>query len=189
MKFEKLSEEGYPVRGATAQLLEGGGLAALIPGYRANPIQVDLADRIAAAVGAPAVGEQLEGQITLLQAPVGVGKSVAALLPLALQAILTDEQLVISTSTIQLQRQLLAEFAEVVAPRSRRRSARPRGPASSSGCARGSTGRAWSGCAAPRASRSSMHGFTRTRVRRGSTRRSSSTILSCPGEFGRSMSA
>ena len=33
-----------------------------------------MADRVAAAVGAPAVGERLEGQMPLLPAPVGVRK-------------------------------------------------------------------------------------------------------------------
>ncbi|WP_050927821.1 ATP-dependent DNA helicase [Aestuariivita boseongensis] len=111
-----LQETGYPLRGATENLLKGGSLTKYLPGFAPRDIQLDLADRIAAVIAAPQPTDQLEGQITLFNAPVGVGKSIAALGPMALHAALTGEQVIISTATIQLQRQLLEEFVRVIAP-------------------------------------------------------------------------
>lgn len=106
----------YPVRAAVRKALEpGGAVARRLAGFAPNPMQIDFADRIAAACGAMDPASNEEGEITLLEAGTGVGKSLGAILPVALNWALTGERALLSTHTRHLQKQLLKETAPVVA--------------------------------------------------------------------------
>lgn len=85
----------------------GGPLAAQVPGFEPRPQQV----RMAAAVRACLE----EGRRLVVEAPTGVGKSLAYLLPGALWACQAQRRLVISTHTRALQEQLVERELPVVA--------------------------------------------------------------------------
>ncbi len=75
----------------------GGPLASAKPGYRERPQQVGLAPEVASTFR--------ENGVLLADAPTGTGKSLAYLAP----ALLSGEKVVVSTATLVLQHQLLAE--------------------------------------------------------------------------------
>lgn len=77
----------------------GGSLAQLIPGYEARTQQLAMADTIAQAIA--------ERTHAIVEAPTGVGKSFAYLVPLAQYALATRKKVVVSTGTIALQEQLV----------------------------------------------------------------------------------
>jgi len=82
-----------------AALLErGGSFEAQFDGYEHRPQQVAMLRRVAQAFD---VGEHL-----IVEAPTGVGKSLAYLIPAARWACQNGERTVISTNTINLQEQL-----------------------------------------------------------------------------------
>jgi len=84
---------------AVTLLAPGGMLADLVPNYESRPAQVAMAETIEQAI------EQREHAI--VEAPTGVGKSFAYLLPAALHALQQKKKVVISTGTIALQEQLI----------------------------------------------------------------------------------
>jgi ATP-dependent DNA helicase DinG len=84
-----------------------GPLAHLLAGYAENKLQIEYARLVADAVGAPAPQPDQSGEITLIEAGTGVGKSLGYLVPLVLNAALTGERALISTHTNHLADQLL----------------------------------------------------------------------------------
>jgi ATP-dependent DNA helicase DinG len=77
-----------------------GPIAAALPAYEVRPQQLDMAEAVAKAFGAP---EHL-----LVEAGTGVGKSFAYLVP-AIEAVTRKQRVVISTYTISLQEQLISK--------------------------------------------------------------------------------
>ncbi|MFN8376215.1 MAG: helicase C-terminal domain-containing protein [Anaerolineae bacterium] len=82
-----------------ALLGENGALSAVIPNYEHRPQQVDMAHAISESFN--------NSQHLMIEAGTGVGKSLAYLVPAALWAAHNNEQVVISTNTINLQDQLI----------------------------------------------------------------------------------
>src|SRR5574341_197309 len=85
---------------ALASLAEPGGpLAQSLPGYEERPQQVRMIR---------AVGEALNrGQHVMIEAPTGVGKSLAYLTPAVHFALQNNDRVIVSTNTINLQEQLI----------------------------------------------------------------------------------
>lgn len=77
-----------------AYFAPGGPLAAMLPGYEQRPSQVQMALAVEQAIAG--------GQIALVEAPTGTGKSIAYLLP----AILSGKTVVVATANKSLQHQL-----------------------------------------------------------------------------------
>jgi len=77
----------------------GGKLAARLPGYEPRPSQLGLVRDAAAAFN--------NGLILAAEAGTGVGKSFAYLIPALAWAARNGERVVVSTATINLQRQLM----------------------------------------------------------------------------------
>ena len=94
------AEERKPVHveQLAALLEEGGAFAAQFPGYEHRPQQVEMLRSVAQAFN--------EGQHLLVEAPTGVGKSLAYLIPAVDWAVRNSERVVVSTNTINLQEQL-----------------------------------------------------------------------------------
>ncbi|HEC22435.1 MAG TPA: DEAD/DEAH box helicase [Chloroflexi bacterium] len=85
---------------AVAALVEpGGALAGVLSGYEYRPQQAKMLRAVTRALN--------EGRNMLIEAPTGVGKSLAYLIPAVLFAVQNDDRVVISTNTINLQEQLL----------------------------------------------------------------------------------
>jgi predicted DnaQ family exonuclease/DinG family helicase len=81
-----------------ALLEEGGAFETHFPGYEHRPQQVAMLRAVADALN--------QGQHLLVEAPTGVGKSLAYLIPAVHWAMRNGERVVISTNTINLQEQL-----------------------------------------------------------------------------------
>ena len=79
----------------------GGAIARRLPSYEARPEQLAMASAVAHAIETP-------GHL-MVEAGTGVGKSFAYLVPAILAAAETKKKVVVSTHTISLQEQLLAE--------------------------------------------------------------------------------
>jgi DNA polymerase-3 subunit epsilon/ATP-dependent DNA helicase DinG len=91
-------------------LEEDGAFARHFEGYEYRPQQIDMLR---------AVGDALnEGRHLMVEAPTGVGKSLAYLIPAVHWAAQNDERVVVSTNTINLQEQLyhkdLPDLAQVL---------------------------------------------------------------------------
>jgi ATP-dependent DNA helicase DinG len=87
-------------------LEEGGKLSGLIPGYEPRKSQVRLTRDITSAFN--------DGGVLAAEAGTGVGKSFAYLVPAFAWAIKNEERVVISTGTINLQKQLVDKDIPVV---------------------------------------------------------------------------
>jgi len=85
----------------------GGVLSRRLDGFRERPQQVEMADAVLSAVHDEAH--------LVVEAPTGVGKSLAYLVPVLLGAIATGRKVVISTHTIALQDQLLEKDIPLLA--------------------------------------------------------------------------
>jgi len=81
-----------------ALLEEGGAFETHFPGYEYRPQQVAMLRGVAQALD--------RGEHLLVEAPTGVGKSLAYLIPAVHWAVQNGERVVISTNTINLQEQL-----------------------------------------------------------------------------------
>ncbi|MGD2144131.1 MAG: helicase C-terminal domain-containing protein [Anaerolineae bacterium] len=82
-----------------ASLMEGdGAFAEYFPDYEYRPQQVEMLRAVAQAFSS--------GQHLLVEAPTGVGKSLAYLVPAVHWAVQNGERVVVSTNTINLQEQL-----------------------------------------------------------------------------------
>jgi predicted DnaQ family exonuclease/DinG family helicase len=81
-----------------AFLEEGGAFETHFPGYEYRPQQVAMLRGVARALN--------RGEHLLVEAPTGVGKSLAYLVPAVHWAVQNGERVVISTNTINLQEQL-----------------------------------------------------------------------------------
>ena len=79
------------------------------PSYARNPAQETYAQKIAEACGAPDPAHPDGGELTLLEAGTGTGKTLGYLVPLMTNAVLTGEKGVVSTHTIALQNQIMNE--------------------------------------------------------------------------------
>jgi len=91
-----------------AGLLENGGkLASRLHGYEARPCQLELVRAVARAMN--------EGTILAAEAGTGVGKSFAYLIPAFAWAARNQERVVVSTATINLQKQLMDKDIPLVA--------------------------------------------------------------------------
>ncbi len=86
------------VEGLAALLEEGGAFEAHFPNYEYRPQQVAMLRGLAQALN--------RGEHLLVEAPTGVGKSLAYLIPAVHWAVQNGERVVISTNTINLQEQL-----------------------------------------------------------------------------------
>jgi ATP-dependent DNA helicase DinG len=84
----------------------GGLIAGLLPAYESRPQQVAMADAVAQALN--------ERSHAIIEAPTGVGKSFAYLVPLVLHALRTNTKVVVSTGTIALQEQLVRKDIPLV---------------------------------------------------------------------------
>jgi DNA polymerase-3 subunit epsilon/ATP-dependent DNA helicase DinG len=81
-----------------AFLDEGGAFESHFPGYEHRPQQVAMLRGVARALN--------HGDHLLVEAPTGVGKSLAYLIPAVCWAVQNGERVVVSTNTINLQEQL-----------------------------------------------------------------------------------
>jgi ATP-dependent DNA helicase DinG len=79
----------------------GGKLAARLRGYETRPQQLAMAAAVARAF--------TDGEVALLEAGTGTGKSFAYLVPAVLHAKANGEKVVVSTGTINLQEQLVTK--------------------------------------------------------------------------------
>lgn len=86
-------------RTVAAALSPGGRLAMHWPGYEQRDSQLALASDLARTIE--------RGGVLLAEAPTGIGKSVAYLLPAVLHARVTGERVLIATATRSLQDQLI----------------------------------------------------------------------------------
>ena len=77
----------------------GGKVAESLPGYEERPEQLRMAFTVGEAFN--------RGQLTVIEAGTGTGKSLAYLLPAILWALANEERVVVSTNTINLQEQLI----------------------------------------------------------------------------------
>ena len=93
-----------------ALLEDGGAFQAQFPSYEHRPQQVSMLRGVAQALN--------EGRHMLIEAPTGVGKSLAYLIPAVHWAEQNGERVVISTNTINLQEQLqrkdLPDLAQIL---------------------------------------------------------------------------
>jgi predicted DnaQ family exonuclease/DinG family helicase len=97
---EESYEDYIPVDSAAVKnhFLNGGILSHVLPSYEYRPQQAEMAIK---------VGESFNrSEFLLVEAPTGVGKSLAYLLPASWWASLNNERVVISTQTKSLQAQL-----------------------------------------------------------------------------------
>lgn len=78
---------------------DGGRMSEQFPGYEHRPQQVDMLRAVADAFNSE---EHL-----MIEAPTGVGKSLAYLIPAIYWAIANNERVIVSTATINLQDQLI----------------------------------------------------------------------------------
>jgi len=98
------------VDGLAALLEEGGAFAERFPGYEYRPQQVEMLRAVARALN--------ESRHLMVEAPTGVGKSLAYLIPAIHWGVQNSERVVVSTNTINLQEQLyrkdLPDLAQVL---------------------------------------------------------------------------
>jgi ATP-dependent DNA helicase DinG len=87
-------------------LEEGGKLAGLIPGYEPRKSQIKLSRDVTSAFN--------QGGVLAAEAGTGVGKSFAYLVPAFAWAVKNEERVVVSTATINLQKQLVDKDIPVV---------------------------------------------------------------------------
>jgi ATP-dependent DNA helicase DinG len=87
-------------------LEEGGKLSGLIPGYEPRKSQIKLTRDVTSAFN--------QGGVLAAEAGTGVGKSFAYLVPAFAWAIKNEERVVISTATINLQKQLVDKDIPIV---------------------------------------------------------------------------
>jgi ATP-dependent DNA helicase DinG len=83
-----------------------GLIAQMMPAYESRPQQVVMADTVAQAL--------VDRSHAIIEAPTGVGKSFAYLVPLVLHALKTGTKVVVSTGTIALQEQLIRKDIPLV---------------------------------------------------------------------------
>jgi ATP-dependent DNA helicase DinG len=84
----------------------GGKLAEAFPDYEHRAQQVSMLRKVAGAFN--------EGKHILVEAPTGVGKSLAYLLPAARFAVQNNKRVIVSTNTINLQEQLINKDTPLV---------------------------------------------------------------------------
>jgi ATP-dependent DNA helicase DinG len=89
-----------------ALIQPGGPLSERLPAYEYRPQQIQMQQVVAGALN--------EGRHVMIEAPTGVGKSLAYLVPAALYAAQNDSRVVISTNTINLQDQLVQKDIPIV---------------------------------------------------------------------------
>ena len=87
------------VEALAASIEDGGPMAQAFAGYEHRPEQVDMLRIVARAFN--------QDEHLMIEAPTGVGKSMAYLIPAVEWAITNNERVVISTATINLQDQLI----------------------------------------------------------------------------------
>ncbi|UCE65462.1 MAG: 3'-5' exoribonuclease [Candidatus Zixiibacteriota bacterium] len=97
---EESYEDYIPVDSAAVKnhFLKGGILSQVLPSYEYRPQQAEMAIKVGEAFN--------RSEFLLVEAPTGVGKSLAYLLPASWWASLNNERVVISTQTKSLQAQL-----------------------------------------------------------------------------------
>jgi len=91
---------------STDVLGPGGMIAQIMPAYESRPQQLEMAELVAEAIA--------KRSHAIVEAPTGVGKSFAYLVPLALHALKNHQKVVISTGTIALQEQLIRKDIPLV---------------------------------------------------------------------------
>ena len=84
-----------------------GRLAKELPHYESRPQQLEMAAAIAQAIA--------QGTHAVVEAPTGVGKSFAYLVPAIQHALATGQKVVVSTGTIALQEQLIGKDLPLLA--------------------------------------------------------------------------
>lgn len=89
-----------------ALIRPGGPLSERLPAYEHRPQQAEMQQVVARALN--------EGRHVMIEAPTGVGKSLAYLVPAALYAVRNDSRVVISTNTLNLQDQLVKKDIPIV---------------------------------------------------------------------------
>jgi len=87
------------------KIFSEGGLLGSLPEFEFRPQQLEMARSIAAAVEARSH--------LIVEAPTGVGKSLAYLVPAILHAVLNDRKAIVSSHTKNLQEQLLRKDVEL----------------------------------------------------------------------------
>ncbi len=91
--------EPIDVEQAVALLKPEGALASVLQGYEFRPQQAEMLRAVADAFN--------RGQHVMVEAPTGVGKTMAYLVPAVYFATRNDDRVIISTNTINLQDQLI----------------------------------------------------------------------------------
>ncbi len=87
-------------RALAREFQQEGALAGVIPGFELRPQQITMAEQIINAFN--------NDGVAVIEAPTGVGKTMAYLLPAIHWAVRNKERIVISTRTINLQEQIIA---------------------------------------------------------------------------------
>ena len=91
-----------------AEIVEPGGVMAnAYPNYEHRPEQADMLRLVTEAFN--------QGRHLMIEAPTGVGKSLAYLIPAVFWAMVNDERVVISTATLNLQDQLIEKDLPLLA--------------------------------------------------------------------------
>ena len=105
--------QGNPLANAVEQLLAPNGpMAKARTGFVHSPEQVELARAYAIGIGAP--NPKGGGKIGAIEAATGMGKTIAYLSVLGLNAALTGEKALLSTRTRALQRQIVEQDGPAV---------------------------------------------------------------------------
>ncbi len=99
-------EERVSEKESRSILSRAGALTQYFPDFERRPEQETMAGAVASALG--------DGRHLVVEAGTGTGKSLAYLVPAALQALRRGERVVISTDTIGLQEQLIEKDLPVV---------------------------------------------------------------------------
>lgn len=90
-----------------AEISPGGSVAQSLPDFESRPQQVEMLRAVADAFN--------KDGVTVIEAPTGIGKTMAYLLPAAEWARRNRERVVVSTRTINLQEQIMQKDFPVVA--------------------------------------------------------------------------
>lgn len=98
-----IEEQRHRIDGAslTRQLAPGGRLSRALPHFEVRPQQAHMMERVATAFNSDG--------FAVIEAPTGVGKTIAYLLPAIEWAQRNRERIVVSTKTINLQEQIIGK--------------------------------------------------------------------------------
>ena len=82
-------------------------MGTVLPSFEPSKLQVEFSERVADAFGAPDPARDEGGELSLLEAGTGTGKTLGYLVPLMVNAALTGERSLVSTHTLALMDQIM----------------------------------------------------------------------------------